>query len=149
MGSMYGWHCKDCGAGESFNTGGGFLSINRSDVVERAESGAFGPAMKALLGDGLPEGWDTFSETVYYRCPDCGGFMPGERIKIEDQSGNWLFFHVKPEACPSCGSESAPWGDDKAGVSSDELMSACMEHVENGCPKCGGKKVYPAFGHWD
>lgn len=58
MGSIIGWHCEDCGVGESFNCGGGMMGFNEPAAVENSKDGTFGPAMKRLLGDGIPEGVD-------------------------------------------------------------------------------------------
>ena len=149
MGNMVDWHCEDCGAGEVFFTGGGFRSINIAEDIESAKSGAFGPAMKRLFKHGLPKGWYTFTESVYYRCPECGGFMHGRRIRIEDQSGGWLFYHEKPEPCSSCGAECEPFGDDNTGVSEDELVAVCEGYGKSGCPKCGSKHVSVSCGDFE
>ena len=148
MGSIIGWHCEDCGAGESFYTGGGMMFYNEPAVVEVSKSGDFGEAMKALLGDGIPEGWTVFRENAFYLCPNCGGIISGGTLKIDDGGPGWLVYHTKPDACASCGEELVFW-DDKVPLSGDELIRRCEGYSENGCPKCNGRHVLPSMGNWD
>lgn len=148
MGNMYEWHCNECGANEEFYCGGGFLSFNDPDVVELSRSGAYGPAMKTLLGNGIPEGWTVFNKNAFYLCPGCGGIINGSVLRIDDRSGSWLEYHAKPEACPNCGEELVFW-DDKVPMSENELVARCQGYAEKGCPKCGSKKVSTSFANWD
>ncbi len=148
MGSMYGWHCEECGAGDEYYCGGGFLSFNNPEVVELSKSGDYGPAMKALLGNGIPEGWTVFGESVFYLCPNCGDVIPGDTLRIDDGSGCWLTFHTEPEPCPSCGEKLSSW-EDKVPMRERELSARCESYFENGCPKCGSKKVNLAVSDCD
>ena len=148
MGSMISWHCEDCGAEESFFTGGGMMFYNEPAVVEASKSGDFGNAMKALLGNGVPEGWTVFRENAFYLCPNCGGVISGGTLKIDDGGSGWLVYHTEPDACESCGEELVFW-DDKVPLSDSELIKRCEEYSENGCPKCNGKHVSLSMGNWD
>ncbi len=151
MGNIIGWYCKDCGASESFYSGGGMLSFNDSDFVSRSKDGSCGPAMKRLLGDGIPEGWTVFEEHVFYRCPNpnCGGVIEGSAFKIADGSRRGcLAYYVKPDSCEVCGEELAFW-DDRTPMSDGELLALCQEHVDGGCPNCGSANVQLARGCWD
>lgn len=148
MGSMYGWHCEECGAKEEFYCGGGFLSFNNPEVVEMSSSGDYGPAMEVLLGSGIPDGWTVFNENVFYLCPECDSIIPGAALTIEDGSGSWLVYYNKPEVCPSCGEELSFW-DDKTPIDEGVLWARCQRYVETGCPKCGGKKVTADLARWD
>ena len=149
MGTMYGWHCEDCGAGKMFRCGGGFLSFNQPEVEELSSKGEFGPAMKMLFGDGIPNGWSTFRENVFYRCRRCGSVMDGAAYRITDTGKRgWLVFYVEPDACPSCGQELMFW-DEKKPMSEREISALCGEYEKNGCPECGRKNVSPDGGFWD
>lgn len=148
MGSIIGWHCSDCGAGESFYCGGGMMGFNEPAAVEHSKDGTFGPAMKRLLGDGIPEGWTVFAENVFYRCPNCDGVISGGALRIDDRSGGWLTFHIKPDVCETCNEELIFW-DDKVPMSESELLARCEGYVESGCPKCGGTNVSVDAGNWD
>ena len=57
-----GWQCEGCGSGEEFYCGCGILSFNEPAVIELAEEGKFGPAMKMLCGNNL-----SISGNVFYR----------------------------------------------------------------------------------
>ena len=139
MGNIVGWFCKDCGAGNSFYSGSGMMSFNDSDFVLRSKDGFYGPAMKRLLGDGIPEGWIVFEEHVFYRCPNCDGIIEGSAFKVDDGSrSGWLTYYIKPDSCEACGEELAFWGD-RVPMSDDELLALCQKLVDDGCPNCGGE----------
>lgn len=140
MRSMLGWCCEDCGTGKTYMCGGGFMSFNESEVVELSKGGALGPAMRALLGDGIPEGWTVFRQNAFYECPGCGDVIWGGTIRIDDKGGGWLVYHAEPDPCPTCGEELVFW-DDKVPMSERVLMDKCSKIVEQGCPECGGKGV--------
>lgn len=151
MGKIIGWYCKDCGASESFYSGGGMLSFNDSDFVSRSKDGSCGPAMKRLLGDGIPKGWTVFEEHVFYRCPNpnCGGVIEGSAFKIADGSRRgWLAYYVKPDSCEVCGEELAFW-DDRTPMSDGDLLALCQKQVDDGCPNCGGANAQLLMGCWD
>ena len=148
MGSMINLHCEDCGAKESFFAGGGMMFYNEPAVVEASKSGDFGNAMKALLGNGVPEGWTVFRENAFYLCPNCGGVISGGTLKIDDGGSGWLVYHTEPDACESCGGEPVFW-DDKVPMSERELIARCKERSEKGCSKCGGRHVSLSMGNWD
>ena len=148
MGSMINLHCEDCGAKESFFAGGGMMFYNEPAVVEASKSGDFGNAMKALLGNGVPEGWTVFRENAFYLCPNCGGVISGGTLKIDDGGSGWLVYHAEPDACESCGGEPVFW-DDKVPMSERELIARCEERSEKGCSKCGGRHVSLSMGNWD
>lgn len=144
MGSMAEWHCKDCGAGESFYCGSGMGGFNNPAVVEQAKDGTFGPAMKRLLGDGIPDGWFVFTENVFYRCLTCNDITNGSALRIDDGSGGWLTYYIQPDDCETC----EELGDLEL-MSEDELFDRCKKYSDDGCPKCGGKHVALNFGCWD
>ena len=148
MGSFAGWRCKSCGAHEEFSCGGGMMGLNNPAVVEQARKGELGPAMKALLADGIPEGWMLFEERAYYRCPECDGAIEGTTVRIDDRSGNWLVYHLEPPACAKCGEKLMFW-DDKVPMSFDALLARCKSYAENGCPTCRSKDVELDLGNWD
>ena len=148
MGRMYSWHCEDCGAGESFCCGGGMMSFNDPAVVEESGNGSLGPAMKRLLGEGVPEGWFVFSSNEFYRCPNCGNVIEKRGLRIEDGGSGWLDYHVKPYTCGSCGEELAFW-DDMVPMTEDELWLRCEGYATNGCPVCTSKNVTIDAGLWD
>lgn len=149
MGKIIGWYCKDCGAGNSFYSGSGMLSFNDSDFVLRSKDGSCGPAMKRLLGDGIPEGWTVFEERVFYRCPNCDGAIEGSAFKIDDGGGSgWLAFYVKPDSCETCGEELVFW-DDRIPMSDSDLLALCQKQVDDGCPNCGGANAQLVKGCWD
>lgn len=148
MGTGIGWKCKSCGVGETFMCGGGMMSLNEPEVVECSRDGSFGPAMKALLGDGIPDGWTVFRENVFYRCPGCDAIVPGGAIRIDDESGGWIVYHTKPGECPSCGEGLWLWSD-RAPMSEDELLRRCEGYAREGCPECGGTDVEITTMYWD
>lgn len=148
MGEMLGWRCEACGAGESFMLGGGMMGFSNPGLAEQAKAGDFGPAMQRLWGDGIPEGWDVFRENAYYLCPDCGDLIEGSVFRIDDGSGGWLVFHVKPDACPSCGEELIFW-DDKVPLCDCKIEERCRGFAVGGCPACGGTDVSLVNGCWD
>jgi len=148
MGEYMGWRCADCGAGEGFRSGGGMLSFNDPELVDRAKAGELGPAMQVLLAEGIPQGWTLFNESAFYPCPGCGGVIAGGVVRIDDGSGNWLVFHAAPDACGECGYELLHW-DERVPMGESELASRCAERVEAGCPECGGKNVVLESMDWD
>lgn len=149
MGSIIGWRCEDCGAGESLYCGGGMGWIDEPAVAEGSSEGAFGHAMERLFGDGIPKGWSVFRVNEHYLCPNCGGVIRGGGFRIDDGSGaGWLDFHLEPDACEACGCALAFW-DDRMPLSERELARHCEDIAKNGCPKCGGKNVSVEFGNWD
>lgn len=148
MGSIIGWRCEDCGARQGFALGGGRQSYNNPEVVEQSANGSFGPAMKRLLGEGIPDGWTVLRESAYYRCPKCGGVVRGGTLRIDNGTGWWLAYHTKPDACETCGEELFFWPD-KVPMSEKELLARCEGYVESGCPKCGGTNVIVVAGAWD
>ncbi len=148
MGKLIGWECDDCGAREAFHCGGGMMGFSDPEVIEHSCDGSFGPAMKTLLGNGVPDGWSTYNEAVYYQCPNCDHIIPGGAVRIEDGSGSWLVYHIEPDDCEVCGEELAFW-DDKVPLSEDELLKRCFQRSEEPCPKCGGKNVQLTLGDWD
>ena len=148
MGDFVGWHCDNCGAEESYYMGGGMLGFNDPEVVKLAQAGKLGPAMKALLADGIPDGWTLFNERVFYSCPKCKNVIAGQTVRIDDASGNWLVFHIAPPACSKCGEGLAYW-DDKVPMTLADLHGRCNAFVEEGCPSCGKKSVVVDSGSWD
>jgi len=104
--------------------------------------------MKLLLGEGIPEGWNTFAENAFYLCPNCDNVIASETLRIDDGSGNWLVHHVKPNACPKCGEELVFW-DDKVPMGELDLAARCDGFAENGCLKCGSTNVSITAGNWD
>ena len=125
------------------------LSFNDSDFVLRSKDGFYGPAMKRLLGDGIPEGWIVFEEHVFYRCPNCDGIIEGSAFKVDDGSrSGWLTYYIKPDSCEACGEELAFWGD-RVPMSDDELLTLCQKQVDDGCPNCGGENAQLLMGCWD
>ena len=111
MGCLLEWCCRDCGAGESFLCGGGFSDFNPADVVEQSRRGDFGPALKALLGNGIPKGWSVRRENSYYECPFCGGvvWVPHCRSRAGAMGGLSITSSPTnaPRAANRCRSESA------------------------------------------
>lgn len=148
MGRFFEWGCRDCGAGESFLCGGGFSDFNPPDVVEQSKRGDLGPALKALLGNGIPKGWSVLRENSYYRCPSCGEVVLGTLLQIEDGGNGRLEYHVVPDNCPSCG-ESLQTTERMTPLSEEELSARCEGFASAGCPKCGGKNVSVITGSWD
>lgn len=148
MGRLFEWRCRDCGAGEGFLCGGGFSDFNPADVVEQAEQGDLGSAMKVLLGNGIPDGWTVQRENSYFECPSCGEVVLGISLKVDDGGNGWLEYHTIPEECPSCG-ESLRVGECVPSMSEEELSARCEGFVSAGCPKCGGKNVSASYGSWD
>ena len=149
MGSLFGWHCNDCGAGESFGCGTGMRPLLSHEIQEDAANGSLGPAMQRLFKDGIPEGWTVSRKNDYYLCPNCGGIIDGASLRIDDGSGaGWLDYHLEPEACKACGCELVFW-DDHVPLSERELQRRCEDIAKAGCPKCGSKHVSVEFGNWD
>lgn len=148
MGSIAGWQCGACGSGEEFYCGGGMFSFNEPAVVELAGDGRFGPAMKSLLGDGIPEGWTVYRESCFYECRDCGGTIDGGTIRIDDGSGGWLIYHDEPDVCGRCGYQLHMW-DERVPLSEREIAARCDRRIEDGCPECGGKNILLQMGCWD
>lgn len=143
-----GWQCQDCNSCEVFYCGGGMLSFNEPAVVELAEEGKFGPAMKMLLGKGIPEGWTVCRENCFYECCDCSGTIGGGTIRIDDGSGGWLIYYDEPSACEKCGNVLFLWSE-KVPLSEREISARCDRRVDEGCPECGGKNVLLQMGNWD
>lgn len=148
MGSIVGWRCEDCGSGEMFYCGGGMLSFNEPRVAEGSRVGVYGPAMKALLGDGIPSGWTVISERCFFACSRCDSIIEGETFTIDDGSGGWLVYYDEPSACEKCGNVLISL-DEKIPLSEREITARCNKRVEEGCPECGGKKCSFEWGCWD
>lgn len=150
MGMIIGWFCRDCGAGEEFYFGSGMNAFDDGpSVVERSKEGSYGPAMKKLFGDGIPEGWAVFKERVFYRCSNCDEAIGGIAVKIDDGSGcGLLIFYLKPEKCDRCGETYDFWSD-MLPMSEDELLDRCQRHVDDGCSSCGSSNVQLLVGRWD
>ena len=148
MGKLMEWNCEICGTGERFRCGGGFLDMNDPELVMKAKSGNLGGVMEKLFGDGIPDGWTTFNEAVFYECPGCGTPVPGAAVLIDDGSGNWAVYHFEPEKCPSCDRKIAFW-DDKVPMDDGKLLDRCIGFERDECPKCGAKAVKANFWNWD
>lgn len=149
MGSIIGWRCENCGAGESFQFGIGMRLVDSTAIAEDASNGSLGPAMQRLFSDGIPEGWTVSRFSEYYLCPSCGGIIKGAALRIDDGGGaGWLDYHLEPEACEACECELAFW-DDRVPLSEHELSLRCEDTAKAGCPKCGGMNVSVEFGNWD
>ena len=148
MGEIAGWQCDDCGASEEFFCGGGMFSFNEPRVVEGAKEGAYGPAMRALLGDGVPSGWTVSSERCFFACGGCGSIIEGESFTIDDRSGGWLVYHASPGVCGKCGHFPDFW-DERVPLTDREIAVRCDRRAEEGCPECGSKNVLLQMGCWD
>ncbi len=149
MGSMIGWRCGDCGAGEDFQCGTGMSCLDDADVAALLTSGTFGPRMTEQFKDGIPEGWYVFKENEYFECPECGGIVEGQAFKIySDEDAGWLVFHAEPKPCGTCGERLFFWSD-KVPLSERKLAERCQGFASRGCPHCGGSHVSVMTGCWD
>lgn len=148
MGNIAGWICASCNAGEEFFMGGGMGGSDDPVVADRAREGLLGPAMKALLGEGIPEGWSVFQENCFYECRCCGAVIPGKTFLIDDRSGCWLVFHDEPAACEKCGNALDSW-DEKVPLTEREIEHRCEMRMREGCSECGGRNILGQHGCWD
>lgn len=148
MGTMIGWECEDCGARETFSCGTGMMGINDPELVRRAGDGSLGPAMKMLLGGGVPDGWYAYRENAYYECPECGAIIAGSSVRIADGSRGRLVYHARPDVCEACGEDFDFW-DDTVPLSEDDLLNRCRCKVESGCPKCESRNARYFLANWD
>lgn len=148
MGQVIGWKCKGCGCGEEFVCGSGMMAPDREAIARDAREGRFGAAARALLGGGIPGGWDIHCESAFYACPECGGIIAGRTVSVADGSGNWVVLHEDPGTCPDCGAGVSFW-DERIPVRETELAQRCERRLADGCPKCGGTDVELVVADWD
>lgn len=147
-GEFVGWNCRECEANESFYYGIGTSLLNDDDFARMCDDGDYGPATRALLGDGVPEGWTVNEENAFYTCPKCGDVIQGSAIRIDDGSGSMLVAYADVPACGSCG-EKPVFLEDMVPMSFAELTDRCKAISESKCPKCGADAVEMDMGNWD
>ena len=147
MGMTIGRRCDACGAEQGFRLGAGWRQ-DLEGLVGQAGSGDLGPAVRVLLGRGIPDGWNVFRERASYRCPSCDAVIPGEVVKLDDGGGCLLTIAMDPGPCPKCGEELVCL-DDREPMGQGEVYERCEAVVRRGCPACGGADVSLTQMLWD
>ncbi|MBQ3302512.1 MAG: hypothetical protein IJH04_10300 [Eggerthellaceae bacterium] len=136
MGTLLYWHCGRCKAGELISIGRRSRGLDIADYAEAARSGELGPNLESFFEKGIPKGCEIEDEDVAYRCPSCGGIIPGRRISVRSGGRGWVRYRIRPGPCPRCEEDLPDWEAARL-LGTGDLCSHLNSIMRSGCPGCG------------
>lgn len=147
MGTRLEWNCSSCGAGETWQFGGGMNGFNTESTARAAAKGRLGEIMRFLLGENGPKGLVAFDSKASFYCENCGCVIPGKIIELSlGDDAPLYYFDIPP--CPHCENTHA-LSSNRFPVTEREADLTLENYLTCGCPQCGAQTVDAKEACWD